>query len=296
MQARGDMARGFARMRQVPLAFFLLVTGCSSAPDLGTDAGTDLSQCFRPSDGGVFVTGLPAPIPGCAADAGATGELDLASLGWVREGGVLVVPPTAAAGTALPVVVVFHGAGGSGEQARARFGLEGPADGGAIFVYPNAAQGTWDIRAASVDGRRVDNLLRRLAESYCIDRERIYMAGFSAGAVFTLYLGCNVPDTFRGMAVVAGSNERFSLSCCHSAISGIFIHGTQDEAFPLEEGQRARNYTLRRDGCASSSIPDGSQCQAYSCPVPYSVDYCEWSGDHDVPPWAGSEISRFFAL
>jgi poly(3-hydroxybutyrate) depolymerase len=163
-------------------------------------------------------------------------------------------------------------------------------------VYPDAVQGTWDIRPLSADGRRVDVLLRRLSQSYCIDPARIYMAGFSAGAVFTLYLGCNVPDTFRGMAVVAGSDQRFSRACCHSSISGLFIHGTEDEAFPLTDGQRARDFTLGRDDCGTAPSPDGAHCAGYSCPLPYAVDYCEWTGGHDVPPWAGAEISRFFSL
>lgn len=283
-------------MRQTLLVLPLVIAACSSAPDLGSGDAGDLSACFKPSDGGVFVSGLASPIAGCSADAGPTGELDLGALGWAREGGVMVVPPGAAAGTPTPVVFVFHGANQSGENARARFGLEGPADGGAIFVYPNAIQGTWDIRAVSNDGRRVDVLIRKLAQSYCIDPERIYMAGFSAGAVFTLYLGCNVPDTFRGMAVVAGSDSRFSRTCCHSSISGIFIHGTEDEAFTLREGQLARNYTLHRDGCETTPTPDDALCQGYGCPAPYAVDYCEWTGDHDVPPFAGAEISRFFGL
>jgi polyhydroxybutyrate depolymerase len=193
-------------------------------------------------------------------------------------------------------VFVFHGAGKTGEEARARFGLEATTDAGAIFVYPNAIQGTWDIRPASADGRRVDVLIRRLSESYCIDPRRIDIAGFSAGAVFTLYLGCNVPDTFQGMAAVAGSVQRFNQSCCHSTLSALFIHGTEDEAFPITEGQRARDLTLKRDGCGTTPTPEGAHCQDYDCPAPLDVGYCEWDGDHDVPPWAGGEITRFFGL
>lgn len=280
-------------MRHALLA--LLLAGCSSELGSVPDGGLGLATCFIPLDGGVFVKGLSAPVPGCGIAQGPTGELDLATLGWSGQGGVLVVP-SSSPGTPLPAVFVFHGAGGTGAEARARFALEGPADGGAIFVYPNAIQGTWDIRANSLDGRRVDTLLRKLSESYCIDPGRIYIAGFSAGAVFTLYLGCNVPGPFRGMAVVAGTDQRFDRGCCTSSISAMFIHGTQDEAIPLAEGQGARNFTLGRDACGITPAPDDANCQRYSCPAPYAVDYCEWGGDHDVPPWAGAEISRFFSL
>ena len=284
-------------MRHALLALLILVAACSSAAERVTDGGGTPLACYIPSDGGVFVSGLPAPVPGCIADAGPTGELDLAALGWLRSGGILVVPPEAAAGSAVPVVFVFHGSGGTGAEARSMFNLEASADAGAIFVYPNAAaQQAWDIRPVSADGRNVDSLIRQLSQSYCIDPARIYMAGFSAGAVFTLYLGCNVPVTFRGLASVAGTDDRFDLRCCQSGISGIFIHGTQDDTISLAEGQRAVGTTLVRDKCGSTAVTDDANCQRYSGPVPYAVDFCQWNGSHDVPPFAGGEITRFFGL
>jgi poly(3-hydroxybutyrate) depolymerase len=284
-------------MRHALLAVPLVVAACSSTPGVVTDGGAPPLACYIPADGGVFVSGLQAPVPGCIADAGPTGELDLAALGWLPSGGIMVVPPEAAAGTAVPVVLVFHGSGGTGAEARSMFNLEVSADAGVIFVYPDAAaQMTWDIRPVSADGHNVDKLIRQLSQTYCIDPARIYMAGFSAGAVFTLYLGCNVPGTFRGMASVAGADDRFELQCCHSGISGIFIHGTQDDTITIVEGTRALVTTLVRDKCDPNALTDDASCQRYSCPVPYAVDFCEWNGDHDVPPFAGAEIIRFFGL
>ena len=283
-------------MRHLLVAPLLALLACSSAGQGNTDAGQIQAMCFLPVDGGVFVNGLPSPVPGCTASPGPVGELDLKALGWAPLGGVLVVPEGAAAGTAVPVVFVFHGAGDTGADARDVFQLEDAGAGPAIFVYPNGAQGTWDIRPLSADGRRVDALLGLLSITYCIDPHRIYIAGFSAGAVFTLYLGCNVPGTFRGLASVAGADDRFELGCCKSGISGIFIHGTQDDTILLSEGQRSLDTTLVRDKCDPNALAGDANCQGYSCPVPYAVDYCQWTGGHDVPPFAGAEIMRFFGL
>jgi len=277
-------------MRSVPLALILL-SACDSSPppEVQFPSGP---QCFVPSDGGVFTTGLSAPVPGCAVAPQQTGVLDLQQLKWSRSGGVLVVPELTA-GTALPVVFVFHGAYGTGEEAREQFALEAAADGGAIFVYPNAIKGTWDIGRLSNDGWRVETLLGNLAANYCIDPARIYLAGFSAGAVFTLYLGCNVPGPFRGLVSVAGSETRFDNRCCTGSISALFIHGTGDDAFPIAQGRYTANDLLHRDQCSSTSTPDSPRCQGYVCPAPWSVDFCEWSGGHVVPGWAGEEIWRF---
>ena len=133
--------------------------------------------------------------------------------------------------------------GWNGAVART-YGLEAAADGGAIFVYPDAVQGTWDVGGRSPDASRVQLILRRLSETRCIDPERVFIAGFSAGAVFTLYLGCNVPTPFRAMAVIAGSDRRFDTRCCTGAISAVFIHGTHDDTIPLFDGEFARNRTL----------------------------------------------------
>lgn len=270
----------------------LLLLPCACQSSFGpVDAGP--STCFTPQDSGVFAQPLTAPVPGCSAP-GPAGVFDSATLGWSGAGGVLVVPPSAP-GAALPVVFGFHGAFTSGQDIRPRLGLEGPADGGAIFIYPNAIQGTWDIGPRSLDGQRVDTLIQRLAAAYCIDPARISITGFSAGAVFTLFLGCNESPTFHALAVVAGTENRFEGGCCKSALSGLYIHGTADEAIPLFEGQQARNENLRRDGCSLTPVPGDAHCVGYSCPAPYEVGYCEWGGDHAVPDWAGEEMWRFIS-
>jgi len=279
-------------MRRLLLALFVL-TGCSDPLLPAADGGpVSSSQCFGPPDGGVFLSGLSAPVPGCALPAPDSGVFKLSTLDAIADG-VLVIPP-AADGTALPVVFAFHGAYETGAVAQEEFDLEGAADGGAIVVYPTASQGAWDIRPDSRDGLKLDRLLRSLSEAYCIDPRRIYIAGFSSGAVYTLWLGCNVPATFRALVAVAGTDTRFDLNCCKGSISGMSIHGTLDDSIPYSEGVEANNYVLVRDGCSTASTPDGAHCAAYTCPAPYAVDFCSWNGTHQVPDWAGAETWRFF--
>jgi Putative esterase len=283
---------GVSSMMRHALLALLLLAGCSSGPPAGGDGGSQDPICFVPRDGGVFLTGLPTPVPGCAADAGPTGLLDLADLGWSPLGGLMLVPP-APPGVALPVIFVFHGSGGTGAEARDAFGLEGPADGGAILVYPNGGQSSWDIGPRSTDGRRVDSLLGRLADTYCIDPARVSIAGYSAGAVFALYLGCNVPGTFQTLTSVAGTDQRFDTRCCSGSISALFIHGEQDDTIPLSQGQTARSKILHRDQCSITTTPVDARCVAYACPAPLAVEYCEWFGGHAVPDFTGETLWRF---
>jgi poly(3-hydroxybutyrate) depolymerase len=267
----------------------LAVLACACDSSLGGNSGPTEADCFAPQDGGVFLTGLTAPVPGCSAPQPDAGVYGLDTVGW-HSGGVLVVPPSAP-GTPLPLVIAFHPAGGSGFGVRNQLSMEAAADGGAIFAYPNAELGTWDLGVT--DGRRVDALLRAMSQAYCIDPARIHIAGFSAGAVFTLFLGCNEPQTFRSLAAVAGTEDRFDTRCCKQPISALLIHGLADEAISAGEGHNAADEIGRRDGCAASTTPMNG-CDVYSCPPPRAVEFCSWDGDHAVPPWGGEAIWSFF--
>ena len=274
----------------VPL---LLVLGCSTPTEVPVSDPLP-AVCPGALDGGVFVTGVDTPSPGCSAPPAPTGVIDLRDAGWGR-GGLLSVPPSAG-GTPLPVVFVFHGAGGSGAEIRENLTIEPAADGGAIFVYPNAAAGTWDLRQFSPDYRMVQSVLRRLSNEYCIDGQKIFIAGFSAGAVFTLYVGCNAASVFRALGSVAGTNDRFDLRCCTGPISAVLVHGDTDSAIPIYKGRSTRNYLLGKDGCGPSPVPDSPECVTYpGCAAGRAVDWCEHPGEHFVPDWAGAELWRFFA-
>jgi polyhydroxybutyrate depolymerase len=271
------------------IALAVLATACSS-PLGEADSGPGPAVCFAPLDGGVFLTGLTAPVPGCSAPQRDAGVSNLDTVGW-QAGGVLVVPPSAP-GTPLPLVIAFHPAGGSGFGVRNQLSMEGAADGGAIFAYPNANLGTWDL--ANTDGRRVDELLRTMSETYCIDPARIHIAGFSAGAVFTLFLGCNEPSTFASLAAVAGTEDRFDTRCCTKPISALLIHGTNDVTISAGEGHNAADEIGKRDGCGiTTTVQNG--CDVYPCPAPHEVQFCPWEGAHEVPDWGGPAIWSFFA-
>jgi len=269
----------------------LVLASCAPPLDPAPDGG---DVCWEPSPQSVFVAGLTSPTPGCALVGQPVGVLDLKTVGFAPAGGVLVVPPTDA-GTALPLVLVFHGAGGTGAGIRDGLALEPAADGGAIFVYPNARRGTWDIGGRTPDGPMVSTLISGIASQYCVDPARIYAAGFSAGAVFTLFLGCNVPETFRAVGAVAGTEDRFPASCCHGHVSAIIIHGTADTTIPFGQAQDSIFRLRGRDQCGEATTPDGSHCEAYACATGEALDFCTWDGDHDVPQWGGSEVWRFFS-
>src|SRR5207342_3368920 len=112
-------------------------------------------------------------------------------------------------------------------------------DGGAIFAYLDATLGTWAL-GQSVDLRHVDTVVRMVGETYCVDQDRIFAAGFSAGAVFAHWVGCMRSQTFRALAATAGTVVRFDTHCCTGTMSAIMIHGMADPAITYQQGLQAR--------------------------------------------------------
>jgi polyhydroxybutyrate depolymerase len=127
------------------------------------------------------------------------------------------VPPAVESGRALPLVLSFHGAGGSAE-ANQRFSEMDPlADReGFLVVYPDGTPSggllTWNAGTCcgpKVAGR-VDDvgfalaLLEDVARRVPLDRRRVYATGMSNGAMMAHRLAAEAPDRIAAIAPVAG--------------------------------------------------------------------------------------------
>src|SRR5690606_38694956 len=79
---------------------------------------------------------------------------------------------------------------------------EGPHPGDVSHWGDQVLQSTWSANEQNYAFLR--EIIDDLGERYCIDQERIFIAGFSMGAFFTNQLACSHSDWFRGFAPVAG--------------------------------------------------------------------------------------------
>jgi len=144
----------------------------------------------------------------------------------------------------LPVVIVLHGAGGSAEQAMRQTALAGrAAAAGFLAVFPeglgpaeaNGEGRTWNAWTCCGYARdqRVDDvgflsaLINRLRTDYGADPRRIYLAGFSNGAMLASRFALERPGVAAAIAVVAGY-----LPCDAprpaEPMPVLIIHGAQD--------------------------------------------------------------------
>ncbi|KAK6362613.1 hypothetical protein TWF730_000069 [Orbilia blumenaviensis] len=115
-----------------------------------------------------------------------------------------------------PVVVALHGCGGNGQQMYSSSRFQTYADQyGFILVYPssNSNQGMacWDNHSAKSlthdgggDTQGIVQQVQYTLNKYNGDANRVYVIGFSSGAMMTNNLAATYPDVFEAGAPFAG--------------------------------------------------------------------------------------------
>ena len=180
--------------------------------------------------------------------------------------GVLYLPPQYTHGTPIPLVLLLHGAGGTGARVAQRF--RAYADElGIAFVAPDSTAVSWDRndRLAS-DVEFIDRALAVAFRRISTTPDRLRIGGFSDGASYSLSVGLTNGDLFARILAL-------SPGFCGPALPRgkprlYFTHGTRDEILPIDITSRKIVPLLQRAG--------------------YSVEYHEFDGQHEAPP----EIAR----
>ena len=175
--------------------------------------------------------------------SGSPTDLDLVEVdvgGQAREA-VVHIPQGADDATPLPLVLGFHGFGGTTSDLEGDTGLFDKADSEGFVVALPVATGNpsrWDVRDRdSPDLAFVDALLAELEARICIDPSRIYATGFSMGGEMANAVGCSRPDRFAAIAPVAGVYApRWRDICSGEPVPVVGFHGVLDPVVPYEGG------------------------------------------------------------
>lgn len=188
--------------------------------------------------------------------------------------GVLYVPPTYRSDVPAPLVLMLHGAGGTG-----RNGL-GPllplADAaGLILLSPDSRLQTWDVIYGRYgpDVAYIDRALSKTFNEYAIDPRRLAVGGFSDGASYALSIG--IANGYLFTHVLAFSPGFMAPAARHGRPHIFVSHGVHDRTLPIDSCSRVIVPNLRNTG--------------------YDVLYREFDGPHTVPPDIAMEAVEWFA-
>ena len=109
---------------------------------------------------------------------------------------------------------------------------------GVLLVAPNGLGKSWDFwRADTRDVPFGDQVLRDVAERYPIDRDRIYVSGYSYGGAMAWRFVCQSGDDIAALLAVAGS-IRQTEDCPQAPREVRHVHGLDDTVmdFPMGAG------------------------------------------------------------
>jgi polyhydroxybutyrate depolymerase len=157
---------------------------------------------------------------------------------------------------AAPLVLILHGAGGTGQGIESWSGFDGLSDKeGFIVAYPDAINNAWnDDRGdeASVvdDAGYLGHIIDSVAAKVDIDRTRVYAAGYSRGGMMAYLLGCVLSDQFAAVASVASTFPKYQYKQCENSPPKpvIVIQGTDDPIVPwmgIQSGYFSASDTLQ---------------------------------------------------
>ena len=194
-------------------------------------------------------------------------------------------------------------------------------EGNYIFVSPRGDTDgmPWSV-SSDKDHKFIDQLLTTLEENYCIDTSRVFMTGFSFGAMVTNSMAQDMQDRLRAVAVYATADYNIYLPQNKGLpIAWMAVHGKNDGTCQYN---RARDSALKRilknngkadaDGNftdASAEKPkevggSGHLCYDFTTvDERFPVKFCSWNGQHQWTAydngnwqntWVPQEVHKFF--
>lgn len=226
--------------------------------------------------------------------------------GVTRE--ALVFVPESARESPAPVILVFHGHGGTMNR-MAKLGFESlwpeaivMCPQGLPSVTGNDPEGTrsgWQQKAGDGGDRDlalVDAMLETMRREYTVDESRVFATGHSNGGGFTYLLGAERPQDFAAIAPSAAGAR--GVRGATKPLPVLHIAGRNDRTVPFARQQQTIERIRTFNGCEPDGTPWAEAGDLvgtrYASKVGAPVVWAEHPGAHRYPDTAPELIVRFF--
>ena len=107
-------------------------------------------------------------------------------------------------GSQRPLLISCHGMNQDAAYQKGMLQIESIADTAKfVTVFPNGINNGWDI-SGDRDLRFVQAIIDEMVAKYDIDRNRVYLSGFSMGGMFTYHAMNRIADKIAAFAPISG--------------------------------------------------------------------------------------------
>jgi polyhydroxybutyrate depolymerase len=276
--------------------------GATSGPDAGTTRGSGgAAGGTGPATGGTGGS-VTTTCPGGAKPADGKKTV---MVGTTSRSYYLHIPAAYDGTKPAPLVVDFHGLGGSGSSEASSNPYRAVIDPeGVVSAYPDGVNGTngtgWNLGPCCTttdDVAFAKALVQDVAKVACIDPKRVYAVGFSLGGGMVQVLACKAADVFAAASPAAADLVQQNVDGCVPArpITVFTFRGSADTAVPYSGGsisgltnigaQSTFQTWAKIDQCTGApSAADSNGCSTYaSCGGGVQVTLCtKQGGGHEA--------------
>lgn len=210
------------------------------------------------------------------------------------------------------LVVALHGRTNSNDMVQSYMGLQSKAGWGrnnnggssqtdSIIAYPagDKVSGgySWSDPSNVVF---FDAILQQVSDSYCINRDRVFVVGHSLGGWFANKLACVRGEVIHAMTSVGGPGYGGN---CTGPVASLLFQNVNDPLVSLSSGKYAEATRKAINQCDNVSTPitiGSFQCKQWNdCYTGNPVTWCEGYGTlqndpHGWPTSGGTSILNFF--
>ncbi len=160
------------------------------------------------------------------------------------------VPATYDGAVAVPLVILLHGFGITGEMQDDFFHVQRLAESkGFLMVSPDGTRNAdgatfWNATDACCGfGATVDDsaylaaVIQQVKSDYAVDAHRVVLVGFSNGGFMSYRMACDHADLIAGIVSISAATFHDPARCAPSSpVNVVEIHGTNDETIAFEGG------------------------------------------------------------
>jgi len=157
-------------------------------------------------------------------------------------------------GQKRPLLISCHGLNQNADYQQSEAKFSNIADTAKfLVVFPSGINNSWDISGNS-DIDFMTTIIDTMVNRYNIDRNRVYLSGFSMGGMFTYWAMGKIADKIAAFAPISGYLLSGSSFTSSRPIPIIHVHGTGDDVVAFSGVAACLAGWVSRNNCPTTAV------------------------------------------